>query len=89
MTRRTLDGAHPEGWVPEQKIDLDEALRAYTVGGAYAAFEEELKGTLEAGKLADLVVLDRDLFAIDPVEIRDAEVVATVVGGRVVHEAAR
>lgn len=87
VTRRTLDGAHPEGWVSSQKISLDEALRAYTRGGAYASFEEDAKGTLEVGRLADLAVVDRDLFAIDPVEIRDAEVTATIVGGRVVHPA--
>lgn len=86
VTRRTLDAANPDGWVPDQKITLEEALRAYTVGGAYAAFEEDLKGTLEPGKLADMAVIDRDLLAVPPETIRDARVVATVVGGRVVFE---
>ncbi len=86
VTRRTLDGANPEGWVPEQKISVEEALHAYTTAGAYAAYEEDLKGTLEAGKLGDLVVLDRDLRAIAPEEIRDVRVIATVVGGEVVHD---
>ncbi len=89
VTRRTLDDAHPGGWVPDQKITLDEALRAYTVGGAYASYEEDLKGTLELGKLADVVVIDRDLFDIAPEEIRDARVWATIVGGRIVFEGSR
>ncbi|MCH7992246.1 MAG: efflux RND transporter permease subunit [Gemmatimonadetes bacterium] len=89
VTRRTLDDAHPGGWVPDQKITLDEALRAYTVGGAYASYEEDLKGTLELGKLADVVVIDRDLFDIAPEEIRDARVWATIVGGRIVFEGPR
>ncbi len=84
VTRRTLDDKNPDGWVPAQKITVEEALRAYTVGGAYASFDESRKGTLAAGKLADLVVLDRDLFNIPPEEIRNAKVVTTVVGGKVV-----
>jgi predicted amidohydrolase YtcJ len=88
LTRRTLDGLHPEGWVPRQKIALDEALAAYTRDAAYAAFAERDLGTLEPGKLADLVVLDRDLAALPPPEIRDARVLLTVIGGRVVYEAA-
>ena len=86
VTRRTLDDANPAGWVPRERITLDEALRAYTAGSAYAAFEEGDKGTLEPGKLADLVVIDRDLFEIAPEEIRDAHVRMTVVGGRVVYD---
>ena len=84
VTRRTLDDGNPDGWVPEQKITVEEALRAYTSGGAYASFDESRKGTLSAGKLADLVVIDRDLFKIPPEEIRNAKVLATVVGGKVV-----
>ncbi len=84
VTRRTLDGKNPEGWVPAQKITVEEALRAYTVGGAYAQFAEKTKGTLEKGKLADFVLLDRDLTRIPAPEIRDVQVVMTVVGGRVV-----
>jgi predicted amidohydrolase YtcJ len=86
LTRRTLDGRHPEGWVPSQKITLDEALAAYTRDAAWAAFDERGLGTLEAGKLADLVVLDRDLTRIPAPEIRDAKVLLTVAGGRVVFE---
>lgn len=86
VTRRTLDDKHPDGWFPEQKISVEQALRAYTAGGAYASFDEARKGTIEVGKLADLAIVDRDLTRIPPPEIRDAHVVATVVGGRVVYE---
>ena len=86
VTRRTLDDKHPDGWVPQEKITVEEALRAYTVAGAYAEFQEKEKGKLKAGMLADLVVLDRDLFTIKPETIRDAHVVMTVVGGKVVYE---
>jgi predicted amidohydrolase YtcJ len=87
LTRRTLDDRHPEGWVPSQKITLDEALAAYTRDAAYAAFAERDLGTLEPGKLADLVLVDRDLGRIPPPAIRDAKVLLTVVGGKVVFEA--
>lgn len=88
VTRRTLDGAHPGGWVPAQKVTVDEALRAYTRAGAYAAFDEADRGTLERGKLADFVLVDRDLTRVAPDTIRDAQVVLTVVGGRVVFDRA-
>ena len=84
VTRRTLDDKNPGGWVPEQKITVEQALRAYTVGGAYASFDESRKGTLAAGKLADLVMIDRNLFEIPPEQLREAKVLATVVGGKVV-----
>ena len=87
-TRRTLDGRNPGGWVPEQKISVEQALRAYTSGGAHASFEESDKGTLERGKLADFVLIDRDLTRISPEAIRDARILLTVVGGRVVYERA-
>jgi len=87
VTRRTLDGRHPDGWVPEQKITVEEAVRAYTVGAARAEFQEHVKGTLTPGKLADLVILDRDLFNLPPAEIDQARVVCTVMDGRVVYEA--
>ena len=86
VTRKTLDGANPGGWVPEQKISVEEALRAYTWGGAYASFEEDIKGSLEAGKLADFAVLDRNLFEIDADSIRHVKVMATYVGGKKVYE---
>jgi predicted amidohydrolase YtcJ len=86
VTRRTLDDANPRGWVPAQKISVDEALRAYTRDAAFASFEEDEKGTLVRGKLADLVLLDRDLTRIQPETIRDARVMATVIGGKIVYE---
>jgi predicted amidohydrolase YtcJ len=86
VNRRTLDGKHPGGWVPAQKISPEEALRAYTSGGAYAAFRERDLGTLEAGKLADLVILDCDIVGGDPNDIADAAVELTMVGGRIVYE---
>jgi predicted amidohydrolase YtcJ len=86
VTRETLDGKHPGGWIPEQKITVEDALRAYTSGAAYASFEEGIKGTLENDKLADFVLIDKDLTRIPPDEIRDAHIMMTVVGGRVVYE---
>lgn len=86
VTRRTLDGAQPGGWVPEQKITVEESLRAYTRGAAYAGFMDDQTGVLARGKLADLVLLDRDLTRVAPETIADAQVVLTVVGGRVVFE---
>jgi predicted amidohydrolase YtcJ len=86
VTRRTLDDRNPGGWVPDQTITVEEALRAYTRGGAYASFEEKEKGVLAAGTLADFAIIDRDLTRIAPEAIRDAHVVMTIVGGRVVYE---
>lgn len=86
VTRQTLDGKHPQGWVPEQKIRVEEALRAYTWGAAYASFEEADKGSLEVGKLADVAVLSQDLFAIPAERIRDVRVVLTVMDGKVVYQ---
>jgi predicted amidohydrolase YtcJ len=86
VTRRTLDGAHPDGWVPSQRITVDEALRAYTAGSARAEFMEREKGTIARGMLADLVLIDRDLTRVQADQLRDAQVVLTIVGGRVVYE---
>jgi predicted amidohydrolase YtcJ len=86
VTRATLDGAHPDGWLPEQKISVEEALAAYTAGSAYAEFEEHEKGTLARGLLADLVVLSDDILSIPPARIKDVKVTMTMVGGRVVFE---
>jgi predicted amidohydrolase YtcJ len=85
-TRRTLDDKHPEGWIPEQMIGVEDALRAYTSGGAWASFDEKEKGTLEVGKLADFVMIDRDLTRVPPETIRDAHIMLTVVGGTIVFE---
>ncbi len=86
VTRATLDGKNSGGWYPEQKISLAEAIEAYTMGSAYAEFAEKEKGSLTAGKFADIVVLDSDLFALAPEKIKDAKVVSTVVGGKIVYE---
>jgi predicted amidohydrolase YtcJ len=86
VTRETIDGKNPNGWVPEQKISVEEAVRAYTSSTAYAEFAEKLKGTLEAGKLADIVVLSDNIFTIPPDDIAKTKVVYTIVGGRIVFQ---
>ena len=86
VTRRTLDGRHPGGWVPGQRIPLEAAVRASTLGGAFAEGAERDKGSSSPGKLADFVVLDRDLFQIPPEQIQDARVRMTVCGGGVAYE---
>lgn len=88
LTRQTLDGQPAGGWFPEQRLDLETSLRSYTVNNAWAEGEEKSKGTLVAGKLADLVVIDRDLFRTPSTQVKDARVLLTMVGGRVVHAVA-
>jgi predicted amidohydrolase YtcJ len=85
VTRQTLDGKNPEGWVPEQKISVEEALRAYTATNAYAVFAEGSRGVLKPGYRADLVVLDRDITKVPGAAIDQAKVAVTVVGGKVVY----
>ena len=85
VTRKTLDHKNPNGWVPEQKINVQQALTAYTRDAAYSSFEERLKGTLEKGKLADFVILSDDLTKIDPEKIKDVRVLETYVGGQKVY----
>ena len=87
VTRQTLDGRHPDGWVPEQKMTVDEAVRAFTVGSAYAEFADQHKGRIEPGMLADMIMLDRDIYRIAPEEIDQAGVILTVMDGRIVFEA--
>jgi predicted amidohydrolase YtcJ len=84
VTRRTLDDMHPAGWVPEQKISVEDALVAYTLGGAFASFEEQDKGQIAVGMLADLTMIDKDLRAVPAPDIRTARVVRTIVGGKTV-----
>lgn len=86
VTRQTVKGEPAEGWFPEQRISLEKALRAYTWGAAYGAFEEDTKGTIEAGKLADFSVIDTDLFSTPPSDWLAAEIAMTIVGGKVVYE---
>jgi len=85
VTRATLDGKTPGGWFPEQKISVEEAVRGFTMGGAFAEFAEGQKGSISAGKLADLVVVDRNILKEAPERIKDARVIMTVVGGAVVY----
>lgn len=86
VTRQTVKGEPAAGWFPEQRISLEKALRAYTWGAAYGAFEEDTKGTIEAGKLADFSVIDTDLFSTPPSDWLAAEIAMTIVGGKVVYE---
>jgi predicted amidohydrolase YtcJ len=86
VTRATLDGKHPDGWYPEQRLSVEEALSAYTQGSAYAAFQENEKGSIAPGKLGDVVLLSDDLFTIPPTKIKDARVVMTIVGGKIVYQ---
>ena len=87
VTRRTLDEKNPTGWIPEQKITVDETVRAFTWGSAYAEFQDGSKGTLAPGMVADFIVLSDDIFTVDRVRIRDTKVVITVVDGKVAYEA--
>lgn len=87
VTRETLDGKNPNGWFPEQKLTVAEAVEAYTMGSAYAEFQEEEKGSITPGKLADMVLLSDDIFSIPPDHIRDVTVLKTIVGGKIVWDA--
>ncbi len=86
VTRQTLDGAHPQGWVPAQKISVLEALRAYTLGSAFAEFTDREKGSIEPGKLADFVLLSHNLIDVPATDISKIKILLTVVNGRVVYE---
>jgi predicted amidohydrolase YtcJ len=86
VTRQTTDGKNPNGWFPEQKISVNEAVSCYTMGSAYAEFQEKVKGSLEVGKYADMIIVSDDIFTIDPPKIADAKVLTTIVDGRVVYE---
>lgn len=87
VTRRTIDGANPNGWQPQEKITVAEALRSYTAENAWAGFQEGKVGVLKQGALADFAVLSKDLFAVPPTEITNVKVVRTIVGGREVYAA--
>ena len=88
VTRATLDGKNPNGWFPEQKLTLPEAIEAYTMGSAYAEFQENEKGSITPGKLADMVLLSDDLFSIPPEQIRNVKILKTILGGKVIWDAA-
>jgi predicted amidohydrolase YtcJ len=85
VTRATLDGKNPDGWVPEQKLTVAEAVEAYTMGSAYAEFQEKEKGSITAGKLADFVIVSDDIFRIPPAAIKNVKVEATYLGGKLVY----
>lgn len=86
VTRRTLDNKNPDGWIPEQKISIEDAIKCYTLNSAYASFEENIKGSIEVGKLADLIVLSEDILSIDPIKIKDVVVDMTVFDGKIVFK---
>ena len=88
VTRATLDGKNPKGWFPEQKLTIKEAVEAYTMGSAYAEFQDKEKGSITVGKLADMVLLSDDVMTMDPVKIRDVKVLKTWVGGKMTYESA-
>jgi hypothetical protein len=87
VTRATLDGKYPGGWFPEQKLTVPEAVEAYTMGSAFAEFQEKEKGSITPGKLADMVLLSDDIFSIAPAKIKDVKVLKTIVGGKTMGEA--
>jgi len=87
VTRCRTDGSPgPEGWYPQQRLTVEEAVRGYTLGAAYAAGLEDRLGSLSPGKLADLVILDQDIFTCDPMAIAEVRVMATMIGGRFVYD---
>jgi predicted amidohydrolase YtcJ len=85
VTRATLDGKNPDGWIPEEKITLPEAVEAYTMGSAFTEFQEHEKGSITPGKLADMVILSDNIFDLKPEAMRDVKVVTTIVGGKVAY----
>jgi predicted amidohydrolase YtcJ len=87
ITRQAPDGTPADGWHPEQRLTVDEAIAAYTIVPAHASHEEDRKGSITVGKLADLVVLSRDIRSLGPAEIRATTVDLTLLGGRVIHQA--
>ncbi len=86
FVRRTLDDKNPDGWIPEQKISVEDAIKCYTINNAYASFEENIKGSIEVGKLADFVVLSEDVLSINPVKIKNVKVDMTVFDGEVIYK---
>lgn len=86
VTRRTLDDKNPDGWIPEQKISVEDAIKCYTLNSAYASFEENIKGSIEVGKLADLIILSDDILTIDPVKIKDVKVEMTIFDGKIIYQ---
>jgi len=88
VTRQDAQGTPPGGWQPEQKLSVEETIRGFTAGAAYAAFAEDRLGILAPGRRADLTIFDRDLFLARPANLLSARVVATILDGAVVHDRA-
>lgn len=86
VTRCDMEGRPDGGWLPDQKIDIDRAIRMFALGGPYASFEETVKGSLQPGKMADFVVLDRDPYRVAPHELKDIDIVMTVIGGKIAYQ---
>ena len=82
VLRQTIDGANPGGWLPGERVTVAQALHAYTAENAYAGFQDDRLGTLQVGKIADLVVLDRDVLGEDPAGIASTKVLRTIVDGK-------
>ena len=85
LTRKTVDGSYPGGLIPEEKISLEDAIKCYTINGAYAAFEEKNLGSIESGKYADLVVLTENIFNISHEQIKDVQAEMTIFDGEIIH----
>jgi predicted amidohydrolase YtcJ len=85
VTRRTPDGKNPNGWIPEQKISVEDAINCYTINNAYASFQEDILGSIEPGKFADLVVLDENILSIEPDKIKDVNVDLTIFDGEIIY----
>src|SRR5512135_2220671 len=86
LTRQTREGNPPDGFVPQERISLEDAIKGYTLGAAIAGRREKTEGSIEPGKVADLIILSQDLFKIDPHQVAKTEVLLTMVGGKVVYE---
>ncbi len=85
VTRRTSDNKNPEGWIPEEKISVEDAVRCYTLNSAYAGFQEKILGSIETGKLADMIVLSEDIFSISPERIKDVKIEMTIFNGEIIY----
>ncbi len=86
VTRQTSNEQNPEGWIPQQKITVEEAIKCYTINNAYAGFQEEKIGSIEPGKLADLVILSKNILSIEPEKIKDVKVDMTIFDGKIIYE---
>ena len=86
VTRQTLDGKPVDGWFPNEKLSVEEAIQAYTLNSAYASFEENIKGSITEGKLADIVILSDNLLEIDPSKIKDVEIKTTIFNGKIIYQ---